>query len=154
MAMIDRPALLLSGPMRDYCLALERRDEWIELGPHYAPCFLVGRDRKVTCHIYALPAPAQGDIVPQADVDRINETFFCARKHNGCDCGQWIFSVVQVAGLALPVLRLWLPKDVREVLGEGPSPVKGIPMCDFWWTHPSKRIYDRVVIVPRGEKPR
>jgi len=141
--------------MRDYCLALERTADWVSLGPHYAPSFLVGRDRKVTCHVYVVPFSRDIDgVVVPAEIARINETFFCARRHNGCDCGQFIFSTEQITGLALPVLRLWLPRDAREAIGTGPSPVPDVPMCDYWWGHPAKRSCDRVVIVPRGEKPR
>jgi hypothetical protein len=151
---IDRPGLLLSGPMTDYCLGIERKSEWIALGPHYAPTFLVGQERKVTCHVYAVPIAEQP--LPSGEPDKfvtlLNENYFNTQSWGRCDLGRFIFSVEKLDNLELPVLRAWLPRDFHRALRGLAGPLPGMGLSEYWWASPWKRRYERIVVVPRGSR--
>ncbi len=152
---IDRPALLLTGPMTDYCMAMERpRSEWIDLGPCFAPTFLVGNSRFITCHLFAIPAtlPKARSEMPSI-MASLNETYITAKFTGRTYQKPFIYVREKLEDIELPVLRRCTPREVQAVLRWEKSPIEGIDLFQYWLNSPHRRFVERVIVIPREEKP-
>jgi len=142
--------MLLDRFLRDWAIGQDCKDRWLPLGDHYCPNFLMGRERRIPCGVYAIALPGTPVTVEiPGEIARLNETFFSTRCLGNGTVGQNIWSTEKLAGFDLPILRLWLPRDFRDALRRQKSPIAKLALCDYWWAHPAKRHYDRIVICPR-----
>ncbi len=143
------PELLTTAPLRDYIIGLKSRDRWVSLGEHYAPGFLMGKRRKTVCDVYGVQlAPTPTDL-PE-EIEHLNQHYF-STDFFGLSAaeGQYIWQSGTPSKLDLPVVWRICGKDFRDLYDGVLSPAGDLPLVDWWWTHPGRRRYERIVIVPR-----
>lgn len=149
--MIELPELLTTEAMRDFIIAAKERDRWVPLGPHYAPGFLMGSYRRVICEVYGVRLPRE--VPPATDLPRelrhLNDHFFFTDSVGLTD-RQALWRSVRMNRCDLPVLWRVSGKQFRD-LHEGQT-VAGLPLTNWFWNHPHRRRFERVVIVPTGRK--
>lgn len=143
--MTPRPEWLkCQGPMQDYVAALPRRDEWVPLGPHYAPRFLKSRYRRALCDIFAVPLP--GPAEPADPLIAYVNQFYWATAGEGGRVTMW---TAEPVGLDYPALLQLFTQEFRDIHDGLLASDGKTPLATAWLRHPGKRIYERIVIVPR-----
>ncbi len=130
--------------MQDYVLALPQQAEWIPLGPHHAPCFLKTEHRKAVCDIFAVPIPGH-TVSDDPLIAHLNVHYWATPG----EAGRVVIWTSEPVGLDYPALMRLFTQEFREI-HDGLVTDDGTPLADAWLRHPGKRLYQRIVIVPRG----
>jgi len=143
--MTPRPEWLRSKEaMRDYIAALPRQAEWISLGPHYAPRFLKNQYRNAACDVYAVPIPGRMEPTEQ-HIAYVNRFYWATQGEGGC-VTMW---TAEPVGQDYPALMQLFTQEFRDIHDGLLAPDGVTPLADAWLRHPCKRLYERIVIVPR-----
>ena len=112
----ERPELLGAEGMRNYLLALSRRDRWLPLGRVLYPTGLGKCHVRTPCDLYAVPLAGDAvdpDDVP-SEVTSLNERYFCTACA-GLTEQQAAWEIVSFVGMRYPSLWRFSYKDFYEL---------------------------------------
>ncbi|MEN6427197.1 MAG: hypothetical protein ABFE13_17720 [Phycisphaerales bacterium] len=147
------PHYLSVDSLRDYVIALPRRSEWIFLGRVQAPRRMV-MHVKAPCDLYALPFGEKVDdpIDVPTEIAELNQRFFTT-IHTGLTGRQVAWQIMPLENMAYPQLWRYRVRDFYQHFMNRRAAGSNLTLGAFWWEHPARRAYDRLILIPRENEP-
>lgn len=99
------------------------------------------------CEVYGLDLNKQVVDLP-AEIQHMNEHYFCTR-FSGRSTGHHIWTIDTLGPFDLPVLWRVTADAIVNIYDGMLAPDGKTALADWWWAHPGKREYERIIIAPR-----